>query len=309
MVDRPNRESAVNEGITRVLSDYATGTVQSADGTKIGFRYRGSGPAVVLVHGSMESGLNHLALADALAPAYTVYLPDRRGRGLSGPHAADHGLATEVADLHAVAEHAGATRLFGVSAGGLVVLETARRHADMVTKAALYEPALVLADSFYDNSWLPRFDAEIAAGKVTAAMVTSMFALRLAPPALKFFPRGLLAGLTTLMLKGEDKKAGPEDVTMRRLAPTIRYEGVIIGEAKGTEAAYADVAAEVLLMAGGRGLDWLRPGREALLRVLPRARAVDYPELDHGGSSDPTKANPKGRPDLVAKDLAEFFKD
>lgn len=289
-----------------MLEDYATGSVPSADGTRIGFRYRGEGPAVVLLHGSMESGLNHLALADALAGAFTVYLPDRRGRGLSGPHAADHGLAAEVADLAAVVEHAGATRVFGVSAGGLIALEAARRHP-AIDKAALYEPALVLADSFYDNAWLPAFDAQIAAGKVSAAMVTSMFAMRLAPAALKLFPRGLLARLTDLMLKGEDKKAGPDEVTMRRLAPTIRYEGVIIGEAKGTEAAYADVAAEVLLLSGGRGLEWLRPGREALTRTLSHSRTIQYPDLDHGGSSDVTKANPKGRPDLVAHDLLEFF--
>ncbi|MBR7838544.1 alpha/beta hydrolase [Actinospica durhamensis] len=290
-----------------MLEDYATGSVPSADGTGIGFRYRGEGPAVVLLHGSMESGLNHIALADALAGAFTVYLPDRRGRGLSGPHAADHGLATEVADLAAVLEHAGAERVFGVSAGGLVALEAARRYPS-ISKAALYEPALVLADSFYDNSWLPAFDAQIAAGKVPAAMVTSMFAMRLAPAALKLFPRGLLARLTDLMLKGEDKKAGPDEVTMRRLAPTIRHEGVIIGEAKGTEAGYADVAAEVLLLSGGHGLDWLRPGHDALAHTLPHARTIQYPDLDHGGSSDVTKANPKGRPDLVARDLLEFFK-
>lgn len=290
-----------------MLQDYAAGTVASADGTKIGFRYRGSGPAVVLVHGSMESGLNHVALADALADQYTVFLPDRRGRGLSGPHTANHSLATEVADLHAVVAQAGASRIFGVSAGGLVALAVARQYGHLISKAALYEPALVLADSFYDNAWLQKFDAQVAAGKVTAAMVTSMFAMRLAPAALKVIPRPLLAGLTGMMLKAEDKNAGPADVTMRRLAPTIRYEGVIIGEAKGTEGDYADVAAEVLLMSGGRGLPWLRPGRDALLRTLPHARAVEYPELDHGGSSDVTKANPKGRPDLVAKDLATFF--
>lgn len=290
-----------------MLQDYATGTVASADGTRIGFRYRGSGPAVVLVHGSMESGLNHIALADALADRYTVYLPDRRGRGLSGPHTAEHSLATEVADIHAVVAQAGASRIFGVSAGGLVALAVARRYGHLISKAALYEPALVLADSFYDNAWLPRFDAQIAAGKVPAAMVTSMFAMRLAPAGLKVVPRPLLASLTGMMLKGEDKAADPGDVTMRRLAPTIRYEGAIVGEAKGTEAEYADVAADVLLMSGGKGLIWLRPGRDALLRILPHARAVEYPELDHGGSSDVTKANPKGRPDLVARDLIKFY--
>lgn len=287
--------------------DYELGSVRSADGTEIGCRQRGDGPAVVLLHGSMESGLNHIALGDALAGEFTVVLPDRRGRGLSGPHQAGHGIETEVADLRAVLEHFGAQRVFGVSAGGLVALETARRHPE-VTHLALYEPALVAEGTALDPAWIERFDREIAAGKVSAAMVTSMIGLQLGPAALRFFPHGLLAGLTDLMLKGEDKKAGPTDITMRRLAPTIRYEGVIIEERRGTEDEYASVAANVLMLRGSKGLAWLRPGMDALAHTIPRMRQIEYPGLDHGGSSDVTKANPKGKPDLVAKDLAEFFR-
>jgi hypothetical protein len=35
---------------------------------------------------------------------------------------------------------------------------------------------------------------------------------------------------------------------------------------------------------------------------------VGYPGLDHGGSSDRTKANPHGSPERVAEDLLEFFR-
>ena len=53
---------------------------------RIGYLRLGQGPAVVLLHGSMESARSHTRLALALADAFTVYLPDRRGRGMSGPY-------------------------------------------------------------------------------------------------------------------------------------------------------------------------------------------------------------------------------
>ena len=103
-----------------------SGDAVSRDGTRIGYLKMGRGPAVVILHGSMESARSHTLLAQALAGDFTVYLPDRRGRGMSGPHRPDHGVRTEVEDLQAVLAESGAQLVFGVSAGGLVVLEAAR---------------------------------------------------------------------------------------------------------------------------------------------------------------------------------------
>src|ERR1700748_3494329 len=103
-----------------------SGRVTSRDGTPIGYLKTGRGPAVVIMHGSMESARSHTLLAQALAGDFTVYLPDRRGRGLSGPHRPDHSVRTEVEDLQAVLAESGAQLVFGVSAGGLGVLGGAR---------------------------------------------------------------------------------------------------------------------------------------------------------------------------------------
>src|ERR1051325_9217052 len=73
-------------------------TVSSRDGTSIGFRQFGSGPGVILLHGSMSSGAHHTELAQLLADAFTVYVPDRRGRGLSGPYRTGDELEQEVED-------------------------------------------------------------------------------------------------------------------------------------------------------------------------------------------------------------------
>ena len=60
-------------------------TVVSADGTEISFRRIGAGPPLLVLHGAMQSALSQRALATALAGRFPVVLPDRRGRGASGP--------------------------------------------------------------------------------------------------------------------------------------------------------------------------------------------------------------------------------
>ena len=72
---------------TDVAADrYSTGSIVSKDGTTIGYRQLGRGPGLIVLHGAMESARSHMQFAEALAPSFTVYLPDRRGRGLSGPY-------------------------------------------------------------------------------------------------------------------------------------------------------------------------------------------------------------------------------
>ena len=79
----------------------AVGEVRSADGTAIGFQWVGAGPAVVLLHGAGQSSVNLMRLARSLSVAFTVYVPDRRGRGRSGPYGGFRGLGTEIEDLGA----------------------------------------------------------------------------------------------------------------------------------------------------------------------------------------------------------------
>jgi pimeloyl-ACP methyl ester carboxylesterase len=262
----------------------------------------------VILHGSMESARSHTLLAQALAGDFTVYLPDRRGRGMSGPHRPDHSVRTEVEDLQAVLAESGAQLVFGVSAGGLVVLEAARTLPG-IRKIAVYEPALAM-DATRNTAWLERFDREMASGKVAAAMITSMYGLELAPPFFKVMPRRLLASLTETAMKREDAKAAPDAVTMRKLAPTIGYEGALIAEMAGTVNEFRTVTADVLILGGSKGLPFLEPARDALARTLPNCRRVEFPGLDHGASSDPSQTNPGGKPEIVARvarEVRSFF--
>jgi pimeloyl-ACP methyl ester carboxylesterase len=253
----------------------------------------------------MESSRSHLQMAAALAGDFTVYLPDRRGRGMSGAYPADYSIRTEVEDLRAVLAAAGADMVFGVSASGLVALEAARIDP-AIRKVAVYEPALLPAGTTH-TQWLPRFDREMAAGNVSAALITSMIGLELAPPAMKVMPRRLLEALTSMMLRGEDKKAGPDAVTMRNLAPTLHYEGALLAEMAGTLDSFDKVKADVLLLGGSKGLAFLKPALDDLAARLPNSRQVEFAGLDHGGSADVSKANPKGKPEVVAAEVRSFF--
>ncbi|MBT2522088.1 alpha/beta fold hydrolase [Arthrobacter sp. ISL-28] len=53
---------------TQLVSSH---TVESADGTVIGYRKLGSGSPIVLVHGSISTGEQWLAVAEQLADANT----------------------------------------------------------------------------------------------------------------------------------------------------------------------------------------------------------------------------------------------
>jgi len=58
-----------NQSTVAAQEHYTTGSVTSKDGTTIGYRQLGHGPGVVLLHGMMSSGQNHMQLAEALADA------------------------------------------------------------------------------------------------------------------------------------------------------------------------------------------------------------------------------------------------
>ena len=74
-------------------------TVTSKDGTKIAYDQQGEGLAVILVAGALCARLSWSGpeLARLLAPQFTVYNYDRRGRGDSGdmqPYAVEREIET-----------------------------------------------------------------------------------------------------------------------------------------------------------------------------------------------------------------------
>ena len=86
-------------------------TLSSHDGTTIAYDKQGEGPAVILVDGALtvHSSGSGSELAKLLAPHFTVYGFDRRGRGESGdtlPYAVDR----EIDDIEALIDRVAARR-------------------------------------------------------------------------------------------------------------------------------------------------------------------------------------------------------
>lgn len=290
---------------TTTYEPYTASFVTSRDGTTIGYRQLGHGPGMVMLHGAMESAQSHMQLAEALADAFTVYLPDRRGRGLSGPYGTDYNIQTEVEDLDALLTKTGTHNVFGVSAGGLICLQAALT-LPTIRKAALYEPALIVNGSI-STAFLPRYDREMAQGKVAAALVTGMLGAQMGPAMLNAMPRWLLKAFTTMGMKSEDKKAKAGDVTMRKLAPTLHYDFQLVAEMADTLERFRAVQVPVLLLGGSKSPAYLKTALDALEKVLPHVQRIEFPGLDHGGSSDISATNRGGQPERVAQDLRQFF--
>jgi pimeloyl-ACP methyl ester carboxylesterase len=279
-----------------------TGAVISNDGTSIGYRQLGAGPALVVLHGAVESAQSHIQLAEALADRFTVYLPDRRGRGLSGPYGNEHSIRKDVEDMDAVLAKTGAHYVFGVSSGAIIWLQAALT-LPAIRKAAIFEPPL-MADSSSSKAWLARFDQEIAEGKVAAAMITGMKGAQMGPPMLNLMPRWLLERLTETMMAAEEKKAGPDEVPMRMLASTLHYDFQLVIEMDGALERFRGVQAEVLLLGGSKSPAYLKAGLHGLETVLPRARRIELPGVGHEASGNRDR---RGQPERVAQELRRFF--
>jgi pimeloyl-ACP methyl ester carboxylesterase len=159
----------------------------SNDGTTIGYRKLGQGPGLILVHGAASSGYNHIQLAKELADTFTVYVPDRRGRGLSHDDAGHYEMQKEVEDLEALLIKTGSFNVFGVSSGGVICLQAAL-HLKEIQKVAIYEPPFFIDDPSKPVRVLARYEKEMAEGRLAAAMVTGMKGAQMGPKIFNLMP-------------------------------------------------------------------------------------------------------------------------
>jgi pimeloyl-ACP methyl ester carboxylesterase len=304
-LDEPKTETGIKNQLARnALEDFTTHFVTSKDGTTIGYRQLGHGPGLVLLHGVMESAQSHIQLAQALADNFTVYLPDRRGRGLSGPYGNDYSIQKDIEDMDALLTKTGAHYVSGVSSGGIISLQAAL-SLDTIHKAAIYEPPLLINGSL-PIAWLTRFEREIAQGKVASALITAMKGTQMGPPIFNVIPRPLLEVLTNMAMKSEDKKANKDhDVTMRMLASTLHYDFQLVIEMSEKKLeSFKAIRADVLLLGGSKSPAYFKVALDALDKVLPHATRIEFPGLGHGGAGN---TNRGGKPELVAQELLRFF--
>lgn len=273
-----------------MTAPYRTDTVLSQDGTRIGYRQLGQGPGLVLVHGGLASAASHQQLADALSHQFTVYLPDRRGRGMSGPFGDGYTLQKEVEDLDALLTQTDTHLLFGHSSGAIICLQAALTLST-VQKLAIYEPPLSINGSF-SLAWLKAFDREVHRGDFAEAAVIATKGTQQFGHTL---PRWLLKGMARLLL-GD----------MLALVPTFHYDAQLALETQDTWQNFKQIQAPVLLLGGRRSPAYLKTALATLEHLLPHVQRVEFAGLNHGGPGNPNRG---GQPALVAAALSRFFRE
>ncbi len=277
-----------------------TGFATSKDGTTIGYRQVGQGPCLLILHGSMSTGYNHIQLAESLADDFTVYLPDRRGRGLSGPYGDDHTIRRDIQDLDALLSKTGARDVFGVSIGAIICLQAAL-DLPAIRRVAIYEPPLLIKDP---AGLLKRFDAEMARGNTAAALVTAMRGTQMGPGIFNLLPRWLLELMTRQMISGMEKSGTGNYESFGALAPTLHYESQVYVDMEGKLDTFKTIGNEVLLLGGIRSASHFKAGLDVLATILPKATRVELPAVGHSASWN---TDVGGKPKVVAAELRSFF--
>lgn len=115
--------------------------VTAPDGTRIAYATGGSGPALLLVHGTAADHTVWSRVRESLEESFTVYAVDRRGRGKSGDADA-YDVEREFEDVAAVARAIDEPlTLLGHSYGAVCSIGAAPDLPDL-ERLLLYEPPL-----------------------------------------------------------------------------------------------------------------------------------------------------------------------
>jgi pimeloyl-ACP methyl ester carboxylesterase len=283
---------------------YMTDSVISKDGTSIGYRQVGQGAGVILVHGSMMASQDLMKLAGLLSNDFTVYIPDRRGRGLSGPYGNHHNLIKESEDIQALVYKTGARNIFGLSSGANIVLHTAL-ITPSILKVSLYEPPI---SDYSSSSYLRdrEFDIEIdkliAQGKLGKALVRLMKASG-ESVIINVLPEFMLEPFMTFVIKAQAKQIKGDDVPIAALIPTIRYDSKLEIETEEQLENYKALQAQVLLLGGNKSDTAIKTALNKLNLVLPNVSRIELPGLGHSAPGN------NGKPAIIARELQLFFKD
>jgi pimeloyl-ACP methyl ester carboxylesterase len=257
--------------------------VQSVDGTIIAYNQAGSGPALILVDGALGSrALGFMEpLTALLAPHFTVFTYDRRGRGESTdkqPFAVER----EIEDIESLINEAGGEAfLYGISSGAALALEATIKLGHKVKKLALYEAP-------YDSD-----DARQQAFRTYRKQLAEVLAEGRRGDALGLFM--MFVGMPPDHLEGARKL--PMWPMWEAVAHTLAYDAAALGDdgSAPTKRA-ASVAVPALIMDGGASYPFMHVTALALAKAMPHAEHRTLEEQTH-----------EVAPQALAPVLEEFF--
>jgi pimeloyl-ACP methyl ester carboxylesterase len=243
--------------------------VTSTDGTVIAYERSGGGPPVILVGGAFGDRREPTVagLARALAPRFTVYNYDRRGRGDSGD-TAPYTVRREIEDLGAlIAEAGGEAMVFGGSSGGALALEAATvldaGAGVSIGRLVVFEPPYVT-----DGPPLPgerELNDLVASGRRDLAVELFMIGGARIPAE------------TVAAMKEQPFWADSEAV-----AHTLAYEAAIMGAGPVPVERFARITVPTLVLAGSASPPRMATAAAAVASAVPGALLRTLDGQAHG---------------------------
>jgi pimeloyl-ACP methyl ester carboxylesterase len=237
--------------------------ITSNDGAPIARYASGSGPALLLIHGSLSEHTRWQPILSLLSQKFTVYTMDRRGRCESGDRP-DYAIQCEFDDIAAVARSiAGPINLVAHSYGAVCALEAALQ-LEQLHKLVLYEPPIQIGIRFQPPGVIDHIQAALDAGDREQAV--SLFAtevLRMKPGDLERF-RTLPAWQRSIST-----------------VHTLPREMIAVEAYQFEPARFNDFSVPTLLLLGEQSPPFFARVIEALSAVLPDSRVVVLPGQQH----------------------------
>ena len=235
----------------------------SRDGTHIAYERSGTGPPLVLIHGT---GIDHTywtPLIPRFEQHFTVHAVDRRGRGQSGdtqPYAIQREFDDVVALVDAIPE---TVDLLGHSYGALCSLEAALRSTH-IRRLALYEPPVyTTVEVPYPADIYDRFDALLEAGHAEEALLMA-YEIGGTSPRESNLLRSLPSWQARVLA-----------------ARTIPREQISVKNYSFDPDRFGELKMPILFLLGSVSLSFNKAATETLHGSLPQSRIVILPKQGH----------------------------
>jgi pimeloyl-ACP methyl ester carboxylesterase len=252
------------------------------------------------VHGGMMYSQNFMKLAELLTDDFTIYMPDRRGRGLSD--SLGQGLSLESEDIQAIINKTKAENIFGLSSGAIIVLQTAIIEPTL-KKIALYEPPIPITGT-NPVAWVGAYEQAMAKGNLGKAMISIVRGTG-DTSLLGKLPKFITVPFMNFAVKADakDKETnGKNEVPLKTLISNMRFDAKAVIESEGIIDRCKTMTADILLLGGERSQLYLKTALDVLSSTFPKAKRVEFHGQGH------LAADNSGMPDIVAKELRSFFR-
>lgn len=148
--------------------------ITTQEGNRLFCRISGSGPALLLIHGSIVDSDFFLETSRLLSRFFTVITYDRRGYSRSDP-AEDYSLPRQAEDAATVLQNLaqGPAVVVGCSLGALIAMRLTACYPELVSRGILHEPPLLCLPGVTteeENQELEDIRQRVLRGRIKSAL-------------------------------------------------------------------------------------------------------------------------------------------